>query len=211
MSKPRMVLSKQNAMKILSRIQDATFQRGLKKHFRNHIYRDEDGKDQVKVQGICWLYCWASADGSRRHAPTARQAREAFNQIFDPSYDWLPPELLETAYDLRYKTRDVEQEFLAVICGSNEISLERSQNMARIFARICNTVAVGKYIDTPSFRGCKFKVTGFSANEMKLSVGSSSKAITITSDVFERRLRGYRDLAGKSMLRSDTSFEARRP
>ena len=123
-----MVLPKQEAMKILSRIQDATFQRGLKKHFRNHIYRDEDGKDQVKVQGICWLDCWASADTSPRYAPTAQQARDAFNQIFDPGYDWLrqklPPKtackLRKTARKLRYKTRDVEQEFLAVICGSSK-------------------------------------------------------------------------------------------
>ena len=57
--------------------------------------------------------------------------------------------------------------------------------MAGIFTSICNAVAVGKGIDTPSFGKHKFKVTGFSANEMKLRVGESQQDITITSDVFE--------------------------
>lgn len=116
MSKPRMVLSAQDAMKILSGVQDATFQSGFEKYFRNHIYQDEHGKDQVQVQGICWLFCWVSAERSPRHAEVARQARDAFNQIFDPGYDWLDQRLpLETARKLRCAPRDVEQEFLDAI------------------------------------------------------------------------------------------------
>lgn len=58
--------------------------------------------------------------------------------------------------------------------------------MAGIFTSICNAVAVGKYIYTPSGRGHEFKIVRYSHNEAELSVGSLPKNISISSDIFEK-------------------------
>ena len=129
-----MVLSAQDAAKIISQNPHANCRSGLRRHFRDHIYQDEHGRDQVKAQSICWLYCWATT--GRGSAKAARQAREAFNQMFEPGYDWLPPKLLDTARELRYKTRDVEQEFLAAI-----IRHTPSCSVRGLFRRVASIIA----------------------------------------------------------------------
>ena len=82
-----MKLPLQDAAKIISQNPHADCRRSLGTQFRKHIYRDEHGRDQVKAQGICWLYCWATT--GQGSAKAARQAKDAFDQIFDPDHDWL--------------------------------------------------------------------------------------------------------------------------
>ena len=81
-----------------------------------HIYRDENGQEQARAQSICWLYCWAETGGG---SPRAREvARQAFDNIFDRSFDWLHPRLPSgEARRLRYEPEslDIEREFADIV------------------------------------------------------------------------------------------------
>ena len=87
---------------------------------RWHIYRDENGREQVRAQSICWLYCWAVT--GMRSSRAQEAARQAFDNIFDRSCDWLHPRLMPSgkAEKLRYRpeSSDVEREFADII-GAN--------------------------------------------------------------------------------------------
>ena len=104
----QMKVSKQEAEKELSLIGHQTFQQGFREHWK---YKNKKGTDQPTAQSICWLYCWAVAEG-RGYKKAGELARQAFNHIFDHSSDWLRQRLPgRVAWDLRYKEGDIEHEF----------------------------------------------------------------------------------------------------
>ena len=116
----RVISMRVSARKAAEEISRIPHQR-CKKGFENrwHIYRDENGEEQARAQSICWLYCWAVTGMGSRKAREA--ARQAFDNIFDRSYEWLhsrlPP---DEARRLRYEPEslDIEREF-ADIVGTN--------------------------------------------------------------------------------------------
>ena len=98
----------------ISRIPHGNCQRGFETRW--HIYRDENGREQARAQSICWLYCWATTGQGILGAQEA--ARQAFDNIFDRSYDWLHARLpSDKARDLRYEpeSSDMEREFADII------------------------------------------------------------------------------------------------
>ena len=98
----QMQVSAQEAETELSQIEHKTFKEGFSQHWK---YKTGT------AQSICWLYCWAAAE-ERGYKRAGELAREAFNYIFDHSYDWLSQRLpLEVARNLRYKKGDIEHEF----------------------------------------------------------------------------------------------------
>lgn len=74
----------------------------------------------MRAQSICWLYCWAVTGMESSRAQEA--ARQAFDNIFDRSYDWLHPRLMPSgkAEKLGYgpESSDIEREFADII-GAN--------------------------------------------------------------------------------------------
>ena len=112
-----MRVSSREASEEIFRIPHGNCQHGFRTRW--HIYRDENGREQARAQSICWLYCWAlTGQGSPRAQEAARQA---FDNIFDRSYDWLHPRLPQgEAERLRYKPEDsdIEREFADII-GAN--------------------------------------------------------------------------------------------
>ena len=99
-----------------------TFKKGLEKHWRT--YKDQNGKERVTAQSICWLFCWAKTGMNSEYAE--KQARSVFDNIFDHTHQWLEGRLgrlgrpspgyreatgHERAQDLRYKKGDIEEEF----------------------------------------------------------------------------------------------------
>lgn len=106
----QMKVSAQEAKQKLSQIGHEKFQQGFSKHWKY-----KTGTAQATAQSICWLYCWAEAEGGS-YKRAGELAREAFNYIFDPpnAYDWLrkrPRFTLKVARHLRYKKGDIEREF----------------------------------------------------------------------------------------------------
>lgn len=102
----RLQVSPQIAFQYLQKVRHAVFQKGLENHWNLNEF------DNVRAQSILWLFCWATTGkGSPR---AAGEAREAFNRIFDRSYDWLSRRItLEYARANRYAERDLEKEFSA--------------------------------------------------------------------------------------------------
>ena len=112
-----MRVSSREAAEEISRIPHGNCQRGFETRW--HIYRDENGREQARAQSICWLYCWATTGQGSLGAQEA--ARQAFDNIFDRSYDWLRPRLpSDKARELRYEpeSSDMEREFADII-GAN--------------------------------------------------------------------------------------------
>ena len=110
-----MRVSAQEAKEEISQISHESCQKGL--GTRWHVCRDENGKEQARAQSICWLYCWAEDPRSRKAQEAARQA---FDNIFDRSCDWLRPRLpLSEARRLRYEPEvegsDMEREFADIV------------------------------------------------------------------------------------------------
>ena len=65
------------------------------------------GSAGVTAQSICWLFCWAKTGMSSKNA--AREARHAFNEIFDRSYEWFDKKVPhEVARQLRGTSSNVE-------------------------------------------------------------------------------------------------------
>ena len=98
----------------ISRIPHRRCQKAFETYW--HIYRDENGQEQARAQSICWLYRWAvTGMGSRRAQEAARQA---FDNIFDRSCDWLHSRLPPgEAERLRYSPEhsDIEREFADIV------------------------------------------------------------------------------------------------
>ena len=83
-----------------------------------HTWRDIRGRHQAKAQSICWLFCWATNGMGSEAARVA--AREAFDAILEPGYEWVAARLtLKDAYLLRYIAahEDREQELAAMLQG----------------------------------------------------------------------------------------------
>ena len=73
-----------------------------------------NGNVQATAQSICWLYCWAKTGQNSDKA--AKQARRAFDAIFDRSYSWLDGRLRhENAQKFRYDPGNIEAEFYSAI------------------------------------------------------------------------------------------------
>ena len=110
-----MRVSSREAAEEISRIPHGNCQRGFETRW--HIYRDENGREQARAQSICWLYCWAATGQGSLGAQEA--ARQAFDNIFDRTYDWLHARLMPSgkAEQLRYRPEgsDIEQEFADII------------------------------------------------------------------------------------------------
>ena len=109
-----MRVSAQKAKEEISRIPHESCQNGF--GTRWHVCRDENGQEQARAQSICWLYCWAETGQGSRKAQEA--ARQAFDNIFDRSCDWLRRRLpLSEARRLRYSPEhsDIEQEFADIV------------------------------------------------------------------------------------------------
>lgn len=104
----RMRVSSKQAEAILAQTNTeyVKFQQGMRNHWKTN--------GQARAQSICWLFCWATT--GRGSDEAAAGARQAFNAIFDPPYDWLHQRLpLGVAARLRYKPGDIEQEFTSFI------------------------------------------------------------------------------------------------
>jgi hypothetical protein len=73
----------------------------------------KDG-DSVKVQSICWLFCWAKTGwGSEK---TASEAENVFDSIFDKSFSFAAAHIPhEWARKIRYEDmgKDYTEEFNA--------------------------------------------------------------------------------------------------
>src|ERR1017187_813844 len=91
----------EEAVKELRRIDHATCQTAL---VRCWTVRS-DGS--VPAQSILWLFCWANNGmGSTR---AAEQARQAFNKVFDQTYEWLAARItLDYAHSRRYSPGDID-------------------------------------------------------------------------------------------------------
>ena len=108
----QMRVSARQAAAILDQIEHARCQQGVRNIWRT--YPDTNGKEQATPQSICWLFCWATTGMGSEKA--AQQAQDAFDRIFDHSYDWLKQRLpLEVARNLRYDLADIEQQFNAYL------------------------------------------------------------------------------------------------
>ncbi len=76
----------------------------------------QGGTAGVTAQSICWLYCWAKTGLGSEQA--ARASKEAFNQIFDHSYEWFDSRIdHEWARSARYISRDIEPELHEILRG----------------------------------------------------------------------------------------------
>ena len=102
----QMKVTTQRALQILQSIQHKTCQSGITTR-----WCIKNG--QPTAQSICWLFCWTTTGQGSDKA--MQEARRAFNELFDPPYDWLnsrPHFNLDIARRLRYKKGDIEHEFL---------------------------------------------------------------------------------------------------
>lgn len=96
------------ALQALSTIRHDHCQQSISAHW--HL--DNDGN--VRAQSILWLFCWAAT--GQRSEKAAQDAEEAFDLIFDHSYEWLSRRItLEVARSRRYAKSDIEGEFLDLI------------------------------------------------------------------------------------------------
>ena len=104
----QMKVTEKEARQILQSIQHATCQEGV-----NTQWDIRNG--QPTAQSICWLFCWAATGQGSDEA--MQEARSAFDDIFEHSFDWRkdPHPFLEIARRLRYKTGDIEHEFRAYL------------------------------------------------------------------------------------------------
>lgn len=108
----QMRVSERQAKAILAHIEHARCQQGVRNRWRT--YTDTNGKEQATPQSVCWLFCWATTGMGSEKA--AQQAQDAFDRIFDHSYDWLRQRLpLQAAYQLRYNSADIKQQFTAYL------------------------------------------------------------------------------------------------
>ena len=98
----QMKISAKEALRELARIDHKTAKQGVRRYW--YTYKDQQGKDQATAQSIAWLSRWAATG---KNSPSAKkQAQEAFNAIFDRSFQWLCVRLpREDAEKLRYKDR----------------------------------------------------------------------------------------------------------
>lgn len=108
----RMKVTMEEARIEIGRIEHAHCQVGMARHWKRD--RDETANETVTVQSICWLFCWAKTGQNSKKARS--QAQRAFDEIFDPPFDWLCQRLDHNlATKWRYSTRDVKDEFYSHI------------------------------------------------------------------------------------------------
>ena len=86
-------LSRKAVLARLRCIQRPLYQRGLAKHWRV-VDDPETGLPCAPPPSVAWLYCWGDTGGPGRESPSreaiAAQARAAFNNILERSFESLP-------------------------------------------------------------------------------------------------------------------------
>ena len=100
-----MKISFEESLRLISRIPHKNCQKGKENYWVQY------GADDVTVQSICWLFCWAKITNKHSEpTPAAQEARYVFNQIFNRPYEWFDEQMShETAQWLRYAKGDCEE------------------------------------------------------------------------------------------------------
>ena len=105
-----MQVSQDEARKLISEIPHNTCQTGVQ------TWWVEGGTAGVIAQSICWLFCWAKT--GMNSAKAAHQSKQAFNQIFDHTYEWFSARIShEWARQARYVRGDIESELTNLLAG----------------------------------------------------------------------------------------------
>ena len=108
----KMKISSAEALRHLKLISHATCRKGISTRWR--VEKDQNGNDFAKAQSICWLFCWAKTG---RNSEQARaEAHQAFDAIFDQSFNWLDQKLGHNlAREWRYEKGGIESDFYSQI------------------------------------------------------------------------------------------------
>jgi hypothetical protein len=96
------------------------------------------GDAGVTAQSICWLYCWAKTGMNSNDA--AEVAKQAFDQIFDQSYEWFDARVShEWARKARYKHGDIESQLAARLSDVDDTNSLREAGLESAIALAVKT------------------------------------------------------------------------